>query len=174
MSQVATAAKTQASGLNLRHARRKPASSTHLLQETYDSRNALCPTNPTPVDNPTNLNHRERSPQSHGGSGNAVVRRAQTHRHKGTREAKSSALVDLTNKQLAPEHTDYMVQALERKPDPQFQRTYQNGLPLEDIISSAPILTVGLKFLPGADKAQVNRTEEINMIGKEPDQKNAG
>ena len=114
-----------------------------------------------------------RSPRSRSGGENTAVRRSQTHRHQGALEAKNKALVDLTNKTLAPEHTGYMVQALERKPDPQFRRTYKNGLPLEEVIDSAPILTVGLKFLPGADKPQVNRTEEMDMIGKEPDQKDA-
>ena len=51
--------------------------------------------------------------------------------------------------------------------------TYVSGTALEEVQPSAPVLTVGLKFLPGADKPQVNRTEQINMEGKEPDQKDA-
>lgn len=42
---------------------------------------------------------------------------------------------------------------------------------MEEVMNSAPVLTVGLKFLPGADKPQVSRTEQINMEGKEADQR---
>ena len=115
----------------------------------------------------------ERTHISGNGGESTVVRRSRTHRQQGALKAKSKALVDFTNKTIAPEHSDYLLQALERNPDPQFQQTYQNGRPLEEVIDSAPILTVGLKFLPGADKPQVNRTEEMDMVGKEPDQKDA-
>ncbi|KAL9046131.1 MAG: hypothetical protein Q9214_000951, partial [Letrouitia sp. 1 TL-2023] len=66
-----------------------------------------------------------------------------------------------------------MIKQLEKQADPRFRRTYTNGLPLEQVIESAPVLTVGLKFLPGADKPQVNRTEQVDMEGKEADQKDA-
>lgn len=77
------------------------------------------------------------------------------------------------NKTLAPEQTDFMIQKLERKADPRVRKTYANGLALEDVQDSAPVLTVGLTFLPGADKPQVTRSEQINMEGKEADQKDA-
>ena len=66
-----------------------------------------------------------------------------------------------------------MIQQLERKADPRLRQTYANGLALEEVLDSAPTLTVGLTFLPGADKPQVNRSEQINMEGKDADQKDA-
>ena len=66
-----------------------------------------------------------------------------------------------------------MVQQLEKKADPRLRRTYTNGKALEEVIESAPVLKVGLVFLPGADKPQVNRSEQISMEGKEADQKDA-
>ncbi|KAL8871449.1 MAG: hypothetical protein Q9198_007417, partial [Flavoplaca austrocitrina] len=91
----------------------------------------------------------------------------------GPLKAKSDAYVEYTNKTLGPEQTDFMVQSLERKADLRLKRTYMNGVALEDVLSSAPVLTVGLKFLPGADKPQVSRTEQVNMEGKEADQRDA-
>ena len=48
-----------------------------------------------------------------------------------------------------------------------------NGVPLDEVLNSAPVLTVGLKFLPGADKPQVNRTEQMNMGRSDADPKDA-
>ena len=109
----------------------------------------------------------------HHGGGDGALSRSRTHRHHGALKAKSDAYVDYTNKTLAPEQTDYMIQQLERKADLRLRRTYANGLPLEEVLDSAPVLTVGLTFLPGADKPQVNRSEQLNMEGKDADQKDA-
>lgn len=107
------------------------------------------------------------------GSGDVALRRSRTHRHHGALKAKSDAYVEYTNKMLAPEQTDFMIQSLERKADLRLKRTYVNGQPIEEVLSSAPVLTVGLKFLPGADKPQVSRTEQVGMEGKEADQRDA-
>ncbi|KAL8890304.1 MAG: hypothetical protein Q9215_002533 [Flavoplaca cf. flavocitrina] len=104
---------------------------------------------------------------------NVALGRARTHRHSGALKAKSDAYVEYTNKTLAPEQTDFMIQSLERKADLRLKRTYMNGVALEEVLGSAPVLTVGLKFLPGADKPQVSRTEQLDMEGKEADQRDA-
>lgn len=57
-----------------------------------------------------------------------------------------------SNKTQAPEPIDYQIKALQKKVDPQFRRTYSNGLALEEVVDSAPVLSVALKFLLGADK----------------------
>ena len=44
---------------------------------------------------------------------------------------------------------------------------------MEEVLSSAPVLKVGLKFFPGATKLQVDRTEQIEVEEKEADQRNA-
>ena len=118
-------------------------------------------------------NGKERVNRGHGGSEEIAISRSQTHRHHGALKAKSDTYNDFTNKTLAPEQTDFMIKQLEKQADPRLRRTYTNGLPLEQVVDSALVLRVGLKFLPGADKPQVNRTEQINMEGKKPDQKDA-
>ena len=118
-------------------------------------------------------NGKEHVTKGHHGDEELVIGRSRTHRHHGALKAKSDAYIDYNNKSLAPEQTDFMIKQLEKQADPRLRQTYANGLALEDVIESAPVLTVGLKFLPGADKPQVNRTEQINMEGKEADQKDA-
>lgn len=105
--------------------------------------------------------------------GDVALGRSRNHRDHGARKAKTDAYTDFTNKTLGPEQTDFMIQQLERKADPRLRRTYENGLPLDEVLESATVLTVGLAFLSGADKPQVNRSEQITMEGKEPDQKDA-
>ena len=80
---------------------------------------------------------------------------------------------DLANKHLPPEHTEYMIKQLERRADPALKLTYVGGVPLKEPLEWAPVLKVGLTFLPGADKPQVARLEQIDMASKKPDQKNA-
>ena len=140
---------------------------------SYDNPGTFTPdvTGPGESQSVTNGIERFVEPQ-HGGSDHALGR-SRTHRHPKALKAKSDAYVDYTNKTLGPEQTDFMIQRLERKSDPRLQRTYANGLALEEVIDSAPVLRVGLTFLPGADKPQVNRSEQINMEGKEADQKDA-
>ena len=116
-------------------------------------------------------NGMEHVPKIQQGSEDTRLSRSRTHRTHGALKKKGDAFVDFSNKTLAPEQTDFMIQQLERKANLCLQRTYANGLPLEEVLSSAPILTVGLKFLPGADKPQVTRTEQTDMEGKEADQK---
>ena len=105
--------------------------------------------------------------------GDIAVGRSRTHRHPKALKAKNDAYVDFSNKTLVPEQTDFMIQQLERKADPRVRRTYENGVPLDEVVPSAPVLTVGLTFLPGADKSQINRSEQINMEGNEANQKDA-
>lgn len=45
------------------------------------------------------------------------------------------------------------------KIDPRRRRIYAKGFALEKVLVWAPILAVGLKFLLGADRSQVNRSE---------------
>lgn len=115
----------------------------------------------------------ERTINTHDGSQDLALGRSRTHRHLKALKEKSEAYDDYSNKTLGSEQTDFMIQQLEKKPDPRLRRTYANGLELEEISESAPVLTVGLTFLPGADKPQVNRSEQTNMEGKAADQKDA-
>ena len=119
------------------------------------------------------INGIEHAIRTHHGDGDVAPTESRAHHHPKALKAKSDAYVDYTNKTLGTEQTDFMIQQLEMKADPRLRRTYANGLPLDEVLHSAPVLTVGLTFLPGADKPQVNRSEQINMEGKEADQKDA-
>ena len=140
---------------------------------SYSDRDALYPDETGPGESQSVINGIERITRDPGGDNDVALGRSRTHRHPKALKAKSDAYVDYTNKTLGPEQTDFMIQQLERKADPRLRRTYANGLALEEVLESAPVLTVGLTFLPGADKPQVNRSEQINMEGKEADQKDA-
>ena len=54
---------------------------------------------------------------------NVALSRSRTHRHHGALKAKSDAYVEYTNKTLAPEQTDFMIQSLQRKSDLRLKRT---------------------------------------------------
>ena len=92
-----------------------------------------------------------------------VVSRSQ--RGQGVLQVRNEWLEDMTNKLLPPEETDLMVQRLVKQ-DEQFRRTYVRGVPAGHVDESAVVLRVGLSFLPGADKPQVNRLEQTDMTGK--------
>ncbi len=102
-----------------------------------------------------------------------VLGRSQTHRHHGARQTRNIVRDEMANKALPPEQTDFMIQQMEKRADKRLRRTYSNGIPLPEVLDSARVLTVGLMFLPGADKPQVNRIEQTSMEGKEPDQKDS-
>ena len=93
-----------------------------------------------------------------------VVSRSQ--RGQGVLQVRNNWLEDMTNKLLPPEETDVMVQRLVKQADEQFKRTYVRGVPAGEVDESAVVLRVGLPFLPGADKPQVNRLEQTYMTGK--------
>ena len=94
-------------------------------------------------------------------------------RNEGILQTKKAVFDVMINKQLPPEETEYLVKSLEKRTDEPIRRTYSRGVPLADVHDSAIVLEVGLTFLPGADKLQVNLLEETNMVGREPDQKDA-
>ncbi|KAL8662362.1 MAG: hypothetical protein Q9202_004757 [Teloschistes flavicans] len=96
-----------------------------------------------------------------------------SQRTDGILQAKNEVLDMMINKLLPPEETDFMVRNLERPSDEPIRRTHDCGVPLAEVNESAIVLKVGLTFLPGADKPQVNRLEETHMAGREPHQKDA-
>ena len=126
-----------------------------------------------PGDTQSVINGIEHATRFHHGDGDITPTGSRAHHNPKALKAKSDAYVDYTNKTLETEQIDFMMQQLEMKADPRLRRTYTNGRPIEEVLPSAPVLTVGLTFLPGADKPQVNRSEQINMEGKEADQKDA-
>jgi len=67
-----------------------------------------------------------------------------------------------------------MLRQLERRADAPIHRTYIDGqLCADGVIEGAVVIRVGILFLPGSDKAEVNRLEQFDMTGKEPDQQDA-
>ena len=47
------------------------------------------------------------------------------------------------------------------------------GVMMPEVDEQAPVPRIGLTFLPGADKPQVTRLEQISMAGLQPEQKDA-
>lgn len=88
---------------------------------------------------------------------------------------KSTLSADLANRMLPSKETELIVKQWERSADIGVQRTYMEGVPTPEVDEDAVVLRIGLTFLPGADKPQVNRLEQDYMAGpkKEPDQKDA-
>ena len=91
----------------------------------------------------------------------------------GRLQVRNTVWDDLANKLLPPEHTEYIIKQLERRADPALKLTYVGGVSVKEPLDWAPVLKVGLTFLPGADKPQVARIEQIDMASKKPDQKDA-
>lgn len=98
---------------------------------------------------------------------------ARSHRDLGVLAAKHNVYEDIANKSLPPEGSEWMIKRLEKRADERLQRTYVEGVPLNQVYESAMVLDVGLTFLPGADKPQVTRIEQQDMAGQEPEQKDA-
>ena len=141
------------------------------VSDSYSDRDVLTPIETGFGESQSVIDGIEPTTRTHSGSGDIALGRSRAHRHPKALKAKSDAYVDYTNKTLGAEQTDTMIQRLEKTADPRIRRTYSNGIARKEVLDSAPVLTVGLTFLPGADKPQVNRTEQINMEGKEADQK---
>ncbi len=95
------------------------------------------------------------------------------HRSNGVMEANLQVWEDIANKLLPPEESEMMLKRLEKRADERVKRTYIEGQPMSDVDGNAATPRIGLTFLPGADKPQVTRLEQIGMAGLEPDQKDA-
>ena len=96
-----------------------------------------------------------------------------SYRDHGSMQAKSAAWDDFSNKNLPPDEMELMLKRLEKRADIRQRRTYVEGFAIKDVQDAAVVLYVGLTFLPGADKAQVNRSEQTDMAGGELNQKSS-
>ncbi|MCJ1358322.1 MAG: hypothetical protein MMC33_008321 [Icmadophila ericetorum] len=92
---------------------------------------------------------------------------------RGGFEIRAQLWQDLSNKLLPPEESEMMIKSLEIGADVRLQRTYVEGVYREDVDEAGVVLKVGLTYLPGANKPEVTRLEEISMAGKRPDQRDA-
>ena len=88
-------------------------------------------------------------------------------------QAKVRIWESFANKMLPPEETELMIKRLEKTGDARTRRTYIEGVPKPEVDESAPVLRVGIVFLPGADKPQVTRFEQSAIGSGAPDQKTA-
>jgi hypothetical protein len=86
-------------------------------------------------------------------------------------QANSQVWEDIANKLLPPEESELMLKRLEKRADEKVRRTYVEGVMMPDVDEHAPVPRIGLTFLPGADKPQVTRLEQISMAGQEPEQR---
>lgn len=65
-----------------------------------------------------------------------------------------------------------MLRQLEKRRDQPVRRTYVQGqLCADGVIDGAVVIKVGITFLPGVDKPEVNRLEQFDVTGKEPYQR---
>jgi hypothetical protein len=81
---------------------------------------------------------------------------------------------DMRDGVISLEGTDLMIKRLEKAADTGFKMSYVDGQPVRDVIDGAPVLKVGLSFLPGADRPTVARLEQTSMINtRAPDQMDA-
>ena len=94
-------------------------------------------------------------------------------RNRGAIQTRNRLWEDMANKMVPPEDSEMMIARLEKGADGPIQRTYVEGLARDVVNETGVFLRIGLTFLPGANKPEVNRLEQINMAGKEPDQKDA-
>lgn len=117
------------------------------------------------------IEHAEPNEPGQSSSGSQALLRVQ--RDHDVVQARNTWFNDLTNKLLPPEQTELMVKRLSKQADEQFGRTYVRGVQTGGVDESAIVIDVGLSFLPGADKPQVNRLEQVDMTGKPPHQKDA-
>ncbi|CAF9904071.1 MAG: hypothetical protein ALECFALPRED_004830 [Alectoria fallacina] len=108
---------------------RPGASSVSSVPGSYNDPDVLTSDETGHSESQSVINGIERTTRSHQSSRDVALGRSRNHRHHGAQKAKSDAYVDYTNKTLAPEQTDFMIQQLERKADPRLRRTYANGLP---------------------------------------------
>ncbi|KAF1982218.1 hypothetical protein K402DRAFT_210702 [Aulographum hederae CBS 113979] len=95
------------------------------------------------------------------------------HRAYGIEQARDTVWDAFGNKSLPPEETSLMIRRLEKRADERIQRTYAAGQALGEVREGAVVLRVGITFMPGADKPQVNRLEQTSATGREPDQKDS-
>jgi hypothetical protein len=98
---------------------------------------------------------------------------SRNYRKQNQLETKHRVWENMANKALPPENVELMIKMLEKRADEKVLRTYMAGQALPDHFEDAVVLRVGLTFMPGADKQQVNRQEQTDMTGREPDQKDA-
>jgi hypothetical protein len=96
-----------------------------------------------------------------------------SHRASGALQANTQVWEEIANKLLPPEESELMLKRFEKSVDERIRRTYVEGVMLRDVDENAAVPRIGLTFLPGADKPQVTRLEQISMAGQEPDQKEA-
>ncbi len=66
-----------------------------------------------------------------------------------------------------------MLKRFEKRADERERRTYVEGVMMPEVDENAAVPRIGITFLPGADKPQVTRLEQIGMAGQEPDQMEA-
>ena len=107
-------------------------------------------------------------------SGEGLVRmESVSHRANGAMQANNQVWEDIANKLLPPEESELMLKRFEKRADEKVRRTYMEGVMMPEVDEHAPVPRIGLTFLPGADKPQVTRLEQISMAGQEPEQKDA-
>lgn len=72
------------------------------------------------------------------------------------------------------EDVSQMMQRLEMAADRNFKRTYIRAAPAKDLFDHAPVIKVGIVFLPGVDRPTVTKLEQLLlMVDNQPDQKSA-
>jgi hypothetical protein len=108
--------------------------------------------------------------------GNMTVATVRSDKHTGMQTV--SAAVEVFNsiraQTIAEEDPAQMIKRMEKVADRSFRRTYVMGSPAREVHENAPVVKVGIAFLPGCDRPAVTQIEQLNMMpNRQPDQQNA-
>ncbi len=79
-------------------------------------------------------------------------------------------LISVKDGQFPPSHIPWL-RDFERDPDQPLKNSYQSGILLANVNQNAPVITVSMTFLAGADNPTVSKAEMSKMSDNEPPQK---
>jgi len=128
---------------------------------------------PEPSINGNSMEVTHRGPSHAAGGSGDLVSPVADSRNRGARQVRERVWEDMSNKLMPPEGSDMMMKYMERDPDERLLESYREGVYLPEVAENAPVPRIGIIFLAGGDKPQVNRLEQKGMTSGAQDQQDA-